>query len=331
MTHSEIEEQAAAFMARRMSRSATAEDEQALTDWLALSPENRRIWAEYMAVEDRIDGAADTLAASALERDLEEFATQDANQPPLQTWFAAMAAGFALVIVSAAIFMHSPIDTQTYATAKGQRAEYTLADNSVVTLNTDSELTVTLTHDERRVALVRGEIMFDVVRDPQRPFVVTTPTADVSVIGTRFNIREAGPGAAISVLSGVVRVSPSDAQDTAAAATTLIAGQQAAFEENGPNKLEIRTFNPDTVTSWRRGRAYYDNESLMNVVADLNRYFPASINLAEPSLSSLRVTGGFDLSNQDTAIEALTVALSLRAERSDANTIMLHPGEKYED
>jgi ferric-dicitrate binding protein FerR (iron transport regulator) len=65
-----------------------------------------------------------------------------------------------------------------------------LPDGSHVWLNMGSKLTYAndFGSDERRVFLA-GEAFFDVVKDPQHPFVVTTQTISVRVLGTKFNVR----------------------------------------------------------------------------------------------------------------------------------------------
>ena len=50
--------------------------------------------------------------------------------------------------------------------------EVTLADGSQVTLNTGTQLRVSITEHERRAELASGEAYFEIAKDPSRPFVV---------------------------------------------------------------------------------------------------------------------------------------------------------------
>jgi len=327
-TRLNIDDLAAQWAARSLSGEMPAAECAALEEWLEASAAHRGAYERYMEIADRAAGAGDAAAGEALERELYEFARQESQR---WRWYAAVPA-IAASVAAAAFFavsiLNSSSELVTYATAKGERMEVTLADGSAVSLNTGSALSFEISDDERRVTLSRGEVMFDVVRDIERPFVVTTPTAEVVVLGTRFNVREASVGAVVSVLSGVVQVGAANAAQTPADAieTTLIAGQQAIFTQYAAAP-QIAEFNPDTVVSWRRGKAFYENETLANVVDDLNRYFPAKIEIAEAELESIRVTGGFDLTDQLAAVEALTAALSLRAEQSQPMLIQLYRDE----
>ncbi len=320
-----IDDMAAQWAARSLSGELSATEAAELETWLAINSAHRAAFDSFIETAEAASDAGDAAAAEALERDLYEFARTDASR---KRWIiatpaiAASIAAFAYFTVS--LFTTSVTPTR-FVTQKGERTDIALADGSIVSLNTDSELTFTQSGGERHAVLVSGEAMFDVTRDVERPFVVTTPSAEVRVLGTRFNVRNLSGAAVVSVLSGVVQVGASDLRprQSDARETTLIAGQQAVVT-NDAAAPQVTEFNPDTVVSWRSGKAFYENEMLANVVEDLNRYFAAKIELADPALNDIRVTGGFDLNDQAVAIEALTVALSLRAETQSPTLILLY-------
>jgi transmembrane sensor len=65
-----------------------------------------------------------------------------------------------------------------------------LPDGTRVWLNSGSKLIYAANYgyDQRDVTLL-GEALFDVVKDAQHPFVVTTSTISIKVLGTKFNVR----------------------------------------------------------------------------------------------------------------------------------------------
>ena len=75
------------------------------------------------------------------------------------------------------------------STRPGERAEVTLSDGTVVTLNADTRLEypVTFRGDERRVR-IDGEALFRVQHDEKHPFSVSTFASDIRVLGTTFNV-----------------------------------------------------------------------------------------------------------------------------------------------
>ena len=76
----------------------------------------------------------------------------------------------------------------TYTTRRGEIRLIPLADGSSMTLNTESTARVSYTDAARRVELVEGEALFDVVHDPKRVFVVTVGDTHVRAIGTSFSV-----------------------------------------------------------------------------------------------------------------------------------------------
>ena len=75
------------------------------------------------------------------------------------------------------------------STRPGERAEVTLSDGTIVTLNADTRLEypVTFRGNERRVR-IDGEALFRVQHDEKHPFIVSTFASDIRVLGTTFNV-----------------------------------------------------------------------------------------------------------------------------------------------
>lgn len=319
----DIDDQAAIWAARSLSGAFSQEDETSLQVWLSADARHAEAFDAYMGIANRASAAADFAAEEVLEKELESYVKRSDTR---RNWIFA-APALAASLAGAAIFISTLMNPATeyavYATARGEMEEINLPDGSVVALNTNTEIQVRFDDDQRTVRLTKGEALFDVTRDTDRPFVVTSEHARTSVLGTRFNVYETADKAVVSVLSGVVEVA---AKESHAPLVTLIAGHELAIDASR-GRQDIRSFKPDAVTSWRRGRAYHENEPLSAVVADLNRYFSTEIVIGDPSLSDIPVTGGFDVTDQFVAIEALSIALSLRTERQDGPRIILYPDE----
>ena len=72
---------------------------------------------------------------------------------------------------------------------EGQRISLTLQDGTKVWLNSEASLEypALFADDLRRVSL-KGEALFDVSKDKERPFIVDTYACEVEVLGTKFNV-----------------------------------------------------------------------------------------------------------------------------------------------
>ena len=75
----------------------------------------------------------------------------------------------------------------------------------MLTLNTDSELSVDYSGDNRIIHLSRGEVNFDVAKDPHRPFVVYAGDGLVWAVGTAFNVRLIEDSVDLTVTEGRVK------------------------------------------------------------------------------------------------------------------------------
>ena len=78
---------------------------------------------------------------------------------------------------------------EEFSTPPGQRAQVKLHDGTVVWLNARSRLRYPnrFSGAERKVEL-DGEAFFEVFRNEEAPFVVSTEKLDIKVLGTKFNV-----------------------------------------------------------------------------------------------------------------------------------------------
>ena len=87
-----------------------------------------------------------------------------------------------------------------YSAQYGTVRNLDLVDDSLITLNGGSQVTLDLQTDHRRVTLDRGEAMFRVEKDTSRPFDVKVGSATVRSVGTVFSVRKDTADAAETVV-----------------------------------------------------------------------------------------------------------------------------------
>ncbi len=206
--------------------------------------------------------------------------------------------------------------TLAYETSIGDAKKVTLADGSLIELNTSSRVEVDYSRSMRTVELSGGEAYFNVEKDATRPFVVKTSLAAISVTGTSFNVSTIDDRSVVHVLTGVVDVRPKRGPPS-----TLLAGDAIAIEQNGASGPVLR-YDPSLVFGWRTGKARFRDAPLGDVLQSLNRYFPTPITLADQSLATLPVTGEFDIRDRDTAVAALKLVFNLESADEPARTIL---------
>jgi transmembrane sensor len=319
-----INQEAERWLAGLFSGDRRKNADAELADWKAQSREHERAFDELVAITDELDTVAEQALAEEMVRELEAASVERRRQ----RWIAGISSVAASLVVASVLTVSmwvSGPDPVTYETMKGERSTIALEDGSTLQLNTGTRVVATLGGDTRRVTVEQGEAFFDVKRDEDRPFLVDAGDTRVKVLGTKFNVRLGASTNVVSVLSGLVSVShrsDRDGEDTREIA--LLQAGERALHDPGTRSAVVGAFDQSAAMAWRTGKAVYHELPLADVVADLNRYFDAPLEIADEDLAGLPVTGTFNLTDQDVVIDALESAFSLMAVKRIDGVVLLY-------
>ena len=204
---------------------------------------------------------------------------------------------------------------KTYSTRRGEKRVVALADGSVVTMNTATTMAVSYSDGARLIRLGEGEALFDVAKDPKRPFIVSAGGAEVRAVGTSFTVaRLARAPVQVLVREGVVDVSrPKRPQDKA---TRLTANMRAVVAPQVAS-LEVASVDPVDVgreLAWQEGRIVIERETLGSAAARFARYSDTRIVIDDPALAGEEVTGVFEANDPVTFAKSMALSLGGRTE-----------------
>lgn len=150
----------------------------------------------------------------------------------------------------------------TMTTPKGGQYQLVLPDGTKVWLNAASSIRYpTVFQGQRREVEMTGEGYFEVARNTDMPFIVKTTHANVTVLGTHFNINayDDERNTRVTLLQGAVRVND---------AVTLSPGQQAIA---GVGTRMVADIDTSAVVAWKDGKFQFgetaDIETVMRQVA----------------------------------------------------------------
>ena len=267
---------------------------------------------DYVAVEAQINVGEET------RRKSQHSFSQRRNSTNTLLGLAAAACilvfAFHFSINSAQIDLQSPtIDHNPMATQTGETKEVILEDGTIVTLGAKSEISVKLTDTARIVELLAGEAFFDVYADPEKPFFVASQDTLVRVVGTQFDVKRSAEVVHVSVLEGTVEVmksefSPQNSDHIPIPETdqkrVLTAGQRVSSARR-VSLPDIEVIEQVVPGSWRDGHLIYEDASLAEIVADLNRYSNKRIILQSSDVGDYRSTLAFRISDMDTVLTAI--------------------------
>lgn len=216
---------------------------------------------------------------------------------------------------------HSDVTTlgngDSALTAIGEISSYVLPDGSKVTVNADSGIRVAFTRDRRQIYLERGQAFFDVKHDTARPFAVTSGSKTVVVTGTKFDVEfDLHRGTLeVAVVDGHVNV---DGDETTGS-TALEANDVFAFPPKGPpTRL---TLAANLVSAWQSRRLYFEDTTIGDVLFSVNRFAPKRLQLADPKLADLPLSGMFVAGDIDAVLFSLNVIHGIEA--TDGGDILI--------
>ncbi|MBD8593013.1 FecR domain-containing protein [Pseudomonas sp. CFBP 8758] len=305
--------------ARRVARSAarwwvciesgavSEQDLARLQRWREASDAHESAWRRVSALKGRFQILPPALAMASLDRpapgrrDMLKGLLGVAVVAPAGWWLAR----------------ELPLDAwrADEATGTGERRRLTLADGSVLHINTSTA--VDIDAEKRQLTLRRGEFMLRLA--DATPFHIRTALTDVRLDQGEINVREGSGVCRLSVLAGQAEVRP-----TGFAALTLRAGQRIQLSDAGPGP--ITGFDPRQ-PGWREGVIVALNQPLGEFLRELDRYRPGILRW-QPELEALRVTGSFRLDEPDQVLNLLAVSLPLSVQWRTRYWATLVPQEK---
>lgn len=175
----------------------------------------------------------------------------------------------------------APVEMLELSIPRGCQYQVALPDGSIVTLNSGSKLRFPNTFKDRRNVVLMGEAYFDVKKDG-RPFSVTCSQGTINVKGTSFNVRTYnGKQTYVTLYTGKV-VYESHGQTVA-----MKPGDKLI--QNGEN-ISLRHEMTEEDRSWKEGIISFDDESLTDVMADIERIYDVHVTY-ERNVDDLHFSG----------------------------------------
>ncbi len=331
--------EAAAWIARLHGPNRTPEAEAGFRKWLA---------------EDPARAGAFELLTSTWERSgrlrrgpIDQIARWERPGFRLRLSHAALAALSIAVIAIAATLLW--LHTNVLVTGVGEQRALVLSDGTRIHLNTATRLIVHYDRRARRVNLDSGEALFEVAKQPRWPFLVTAGNRQIRALGTAFVVRHEDDKITVTLVEGTVTVQPVSASQTGrtddarkatdtssapggtqaavrpvatAGVLTLAPGQRVTFDGGAPVLDQPRL---DRVTAWERGQVAFDNTTLADAVAEMNRYSTNLIEILPAKVADIRISGVFRVGDSANFAQAVAHSYGLQVRTRPHSITLLGP------
>ena len=331
------------LIAKYLSGNIVTRDKRELMAWVKGDPANRmffdsmlEVWNEAGDYEEEITVDTDK-AWTNLEAILDKQDSGAAIEVPgkvkvvsisrYNKWLRVAAAGLLLCVagywwtsVSETVSADTLVQHQT---GNQERMEHVLPDGSTIWLNQNTSIAYEKGFEPRTIQL-EGEAFFDVVRDPENPFVIIAGAAETRVLGTSFNVR-AYPDeeqVEVTVETGKVELKGGDAETKE---IQLSAGKSGIYEKSS-EKLVISEETLANAQAWKKRSLQFEETKMTDVILSLERYFDIDIEVENEAFLDcpLTTTAPFDDPNVETVFEILEFYFDAQVERDGSKYIIVN-------
>jgi ferric-dicitrate binding protein FerR (iron transport regulator) len=291
MNTPEVKEHIWALIAKCRAGECSKEENDELSSWRHLSPENNALFTEAVSI---FTDTANALWAAGLEKDkafdgISKKTEVNDNRSKIKTRkdrrlsliFRVAASVILLVSISLAYFYYANHTAATViATTADEIRHISLPDGSVAELNGHTKITYIENFSSgKRAVNLSGEAFFNITPDSKHPFVIYAGAIKVKVIGTAFNVKayKEQNNASVVVESGTVRVSSENRS------VTITKGETALFNKNN-GTLKSYKNNDVNYKSWKTKQIRFVNTSLKDAFTTLENVYDINIDVENTNI-----------------------------------------------
>lgn len=291
---------------------------------LAKNPALQKLYSDYnslySASEDyNIEDNFDT--EKAIDSFKQHINKKKESESPSQNFFTkkrlSIITSFAasvLLIIGYFIFHIYNEDTYFELKSSDIVKTDTVFGKTIISINTNTNTRIFEKDDENRIVqLDFGEALFTVEPDPNKPFIVKTPLATVTVLGTIFNINAySHDSICISVLEGIVKVESKQEKQV------ITKGEALTVYKNEKEPLKKSTFSDPNCIYWNTHKLSFTKARLKNVISVLNEKLEINIDIVDSAIAEAQLTASF--SNKNTSDILNVIAETFNASIFEADS-----------
>jgi transmembrane sensor len=293
------------LIARYLNGECSGQEAEELYAWISKDADHMKLFTEIKDTWDSIPGQD-----ISIDKYLAQFYKNQSERRKviqLRYWKQALAAAAVLAIglLSGILLMQDktkPVESQIVFTVPlGSKSAVTLADGSVVMLNSGSTLTYSSANPAKtREVHLEGEGFFTVQPDPQKPFIVTTTDFSIEVKGTAFNIcsYSDNPFSSATLTEGMIALTFTNSGSQ----LELVPGERLRIDRE-TNRYSRAMVDVEPEIAWKNSEFIFRNIAFSELVRRLERWYDVKLHYTSGELKEFTYSGRFK--NQETIWQVL--------------------------
>ena len=223
--------------------------------------------------------------------------------------FMVAAAVLIVATVGFLALQYSPVEpsiteerNRVIITRDGERASYILSDGTRVVMHAGSRIEIPENYnEENRELYLEGEAFFETVHNSEKPFIVHSGNSYTRVVGTQFLVQawpdDTDKKIEVLVSEGMVLfVDRRTSRDEAGPKEVLLTENQRGILTSSQGLSVDITEDMDWYLGWTEGRFVFKNRELKEVLPRLERWYDISIEVADESIVTEKITAEIDYS-----------------------------------
>jgi len=217
--------------------------------------------------------------------------------------------------------VEQPISYATYHNGFGKTAQLTLADGSVVTLNSNSTLKYPKSfRSSDRMVTLDGEAFFEIVKDKAHPFIVHAKGTRTTVLGTKFNV-SAYPNdntVKIALVEGKVI-----SEVEKITGKLILKPSEVAIWSTPTHQFTKSVFDPGETLAWKSGAMVFKDASFEEIASRFKNVYGIEL-INRSSNTKWRFSGYFNKTDYQSVMKSICFSKQLNYTLKN-NTIILTP------
>ena len=210
----------------------------------------------------------------------------------------------------------------TYISYKQSIKNITLPDNSRISIDAKTSLLIKYYANKREVVLNKGQAVFTVSKNKNKPFIIRSGKTYIEVVGTKFEVQKEKNITKISVIEGIVKIGNIYNENKDPKILTLLNKGESIILHNSAKVDYIGSIDINTIANWQDDLLIFNNSTLENDFNIFSKYYDIDVEL-KGTTSQLLFSGKFDTKGLDKFLNAIEKVYSLQIKRNNNKITVL--------